>query len=268
MGLLNKAQAKKKAYGEVGQSSGNYKTINVSTNKSSYHTPLDKLYYLVQTNGAINVNEACKNLGLPVSDIEKYGKILKQNDQIDLFYPSIGPLELRKKGFVHEKKKSEPIQIGKFLEMLSERKVFFILLILILLGSGIGYSLLIEDSGNEIKVEKTAVPVIDTISVEDAFSGSGDYVCLLEKGGVSANYKIKNKNLYIESVSDNVNTTVIVKDGFTYTKLGENWAKVKTLVETIVPGSGKYPSGEGLSIECEKQKIEIKLFDIDEGKII
>jgi len=61
---------------------------------------------------------------------------------------------------------------------------------------------------------------------------------------------------------------VIVKDGFTYTKLGENWAKVKTLVETIVPGSGKYPSGEGLSIECEKIKVDIKLFDIDEGKII
>jgi hypothetical protein len=264
MGLLNKAQAKKKAYG-VGQSLG--KTVNISTNKSSYHTPLDKLYYLVQTNGAINVNDAAKNLDLSVGDIEKYARILKQNDQVDFFYPAIGPLQLRKKGFVPEKKKREPIQIGNFLNVFNERKVFLILLIIILLGSGIGYSLLVEEK-IEIKVEKTSVPVVNTISVEDAFSGGGDYVCLLEKDSVSANYKIKNKNLYIESISDNVNTTVIIKDGFTYTKLGEKWAKIKTLKETIIPGSGKYPAGEGLSIECNKQKIENKLFEIEEVSII
>ena len=165
------------------------------------------------------------------------------------------------------KKKRVPIKFGNIFEIFKERKVFLILLVIILLGSGVGYSLLINEDKSEIKVEKAVAPT-NTVTVEDAFSGKGEFVCSLEKDGVSAKYKIKDKNLYIETSSDNVNTTVIVKDGFTYTQLDEKWAKVKTLSETIVPGSGKYPFGEDLKIECEKKKVEDKLFEIDEGKII
>jgi len=60
-------------------------------------TDIDEILKIVERRGSISIGEIKKKLMLPEDKIEEWGKILEKHNLIELFYPPIGKLELRKK---------------------------------------------------------------------------------------------------------------------------------------------------------------------------
>ncbi len=61
----------------------------------SYETDLDKLYALLQQRQMLRVTEVAKAFSISKEEAEEWGKILKEQDLAELYYPAVGEMEIR-----------------------------------------------------------------------------------------------------------------------------------------------------------------------------
>ncbi|MDP3917273.1 MAG: hypothetical protein Q8Q42_03220 [Nanoarchaeota archaeon] len=85
--------------GELAKKEAN-STIDTSNKK--YETDIDKLLALVIEKGKLGVDEVAGVFGISKSEAEEWGKILKDEGLITLYYPTVGEVELRWKKKVSE----------------------------------------------------------------------------------------------------------------------------------------------------------------------
>jgi membrane protease YdiL (CAAX protease family) len=69
---------------------------------SSYQTDMDRLLELVNKKGSVGIDSVAKIFNISKSEAEEWGKILKDESLISLYYPTVGDAELRKKEKVKE----------------------------------------------------------------------------------------------------------------------------------------------------------------------
>ena len=60
-------------------------------------TPLDKLYEYVSSHGKVKINEAAAQFDVTEEQIEDWARILEARDLVELYYPTFGKTEIRKK---------------------------------------------------------------------------------------------------------------------------------------------------------------------------
>lgn len=71
-------------------------TINLAVDSGgSDQTDLDRLYGICISRGKLTVGEVAKLFNIPKATAEEWGKILKEQGLIDLYYPTVGEPELR-----------------------------------------------------------------------------------------------------------------------------------------------------------------------------
>jgi len=73
---------------------GKETTVNIA---SSYKTDIDKLLDLVNEKEKLSVDEVGSIFGISKEEAEEWGKILKDEGLITLYYPTVGDVELRSK---------------------------------------------------------------------------------------------------------------------------------------------------------------------------
>lgn len=62
-----------------------------------HETEFDKLYNLVQEKGKVHIQEVMKLFKINKDLAEKWAEILKKAELVDIYYPAVGDIELRKK---------------------------------------------------------------------------------------------------------------------------------------------------------------------------
>ncbi len=63
--------------------------------EGQYETDLDKLYALVQERGALKVNEVAHAFNISKEEAEEWGKILRDQNLVEVYYPTVGDMEIR-----------------------------------------------------------------------------------------------------------------------------------------------------------------------------
>ena len=60
-----------------------------------YETDLDKLYAILKDRKTIKVNEVASAFGISKQEAEEWGKIMKEQDLAEIYYPAVGDMEIR-----------------------------------------------------------------------------------------------------------------------------------------------------------------------------
>jgi competence protein ComGC len=77
----------------------------IQTGSGAYETDLDKLYKLLEQRKKVRVNEVARAFKVSKKDAEEWGKILKEQNLAEIFYPAVGDMEIRWKESSHTKQK-------------------------------------------------------------------------------------------------------------------------------------------------------------------
>lgn len=284
MGLLHKALSKKKEFKQseelkvettIKENSVSLSTLSgeEKENKFESQTNLDKVYHLVQTSGSVSLRNIPKILGISLDEAEKYARILSKDNLILLIYPAIGSPELRKKDYIKKEKVGNLLKSNIFK---SKKIMVFVVILVVAFFGTFAFTSIFKDG--EIAPHIEFPTIIESekqetgkeVTLGTAFSGKGDYKCEFEKDKITAVYYIKDDKMRVETLVNGKNSIVIVRKDYTYTYLdtSDAWTKVKTLEDTVTPGSGKVPIGMGISISCFEAEIDDGQFEIDEENII
>ena len=60
-----------------------------------YETDMDKLYALLQERKTLRVNEIARAFNISKEEAEEWGKIFKEQDLAEIYYPAVGDMEIR-----------------------------------------------------------------------------------------------------------------------------------------------------------------------------
>ncbi|MEK6840289.1 MAG: hypothetical protein AABX72_05075, partial [Nanoarchaeota archaeon] len=60
-----------------------------------YETDLDKLYALLQERKTLRLNEVARAFGISKEEAEEWGKILRDQGLVEIYYPTVGDMEIR-----------------------------------------------------------------------------------------------------------------------------------------------------------------------------
>jgi hypothetical protein len=85
----------------------NTKGINVETD---YRTVLDEIYELVEQQGEITLTALSKKLNIPAGRLEEWAKVFDRIGLLELDYPMVGDIIIRKVGYSSKGKKGKQAQ--------------------------------------------------------------------------------------------------------------------------------------------------------------
>jgi len=270
MSLLERVKEQKKGTSENKESS---KENQVKPSKG-YATGVDLLLGLIEESGSITFKKAASSLGVEINDIEEWGNILAKEGLAVIKYPALGSPLIKKKGQIEQKEKGK--QIFLVPKPISEKKkvkkkiktMVLIVLLIVLAGS-----FLLTWKGKQMSIApgiQIITPKEEIVSIQDAFSGKGNYYCDFEKEDITAKYNIKDTTMRVETQYAGMKSIVLYFKGFLYTYLeSENkWYKARPDPDALLPGSLKIPQSDVI-INCYRSnEVNETLFALDITKVV
>ena len=277
MGLLDKVKEQKKKGNQQEKESVQKQD---AVKEKSYLTGVDQLYYLLEDRNKISFNDAADKLDISIDDVEEWANVLAKENLVEIKYPALRSPEIINKSdkkLKKEKDKQEKLieveqkrSLPKITKKTKLKKTHIIAGILVIL-LGIVIFLYSSKEKNSDRSEETEISASEEIvSVQEAFSGKGNYKCDFEKEGVTAAYYIKDKEMRVDTRYSGIPSSTLYSKGFLYAYLEEEdkWYKSRPSSDAIFPGSERIPR-EDVITNCYKlDAANETLFILDPEKVV
>ncbi|MBI2110363.1 hypothetical protein HYT51_01115 [Candidatus Woesearchaeota archaeon] len=281
MGLLDKVKEQKRKDNQVEKKSlQKQDTFQEKKEEKSYLTGVDQLYYLLEDRNKISFNNAAEKLNISIDDVEEWANVLAKENLVEIKYPALRSPEIIKKSDKKIKKEDtkqekqlkvaqirDPTKTNKRVKTKKTYITAGIFIILLVIGIFIYRS---QEETSDASEETEISASEETVSVQEAFSGKGNYKCDFEKEGVTAAYYIKDKEMRVDTRYSGISSSTLYSKGFLYTYLEEEdkWYKSRPSSDAIFPSSERTP-GEDVITNCYKlNEANETLFILDPEKVV
>lgn len=231
--------------------------------KNSFKTDIDKFYHLIEVSSSgVTLDKVLEILDTSAADVEEWAKVLEKQGLIDVVYTPMGGTLFKVKGLVvvlEKKSFSFP--------KLSKKNIFLLLGFLFLFAVSLSvyfyWDTLFPEE--EIRSESVATDVVveesvETITLEDAFAGTGVYTCILTLGNFTEEYALNYSDFaLVRSYNgDSSGTTVYLVDQ-KYNLIEGEWENSSIEESDVGPGRS-LPSFD--SYVCVQDSLNTSLFEV------
>jgi predicted transcriptional regulator len=109
---------------EKGEAKAREPVVKEEELDSNYNTVMDDIVALIEQQESVSLTELSKKFNVPYARLEEWGRILDKNGLLELEYPMVGDVMLRKKGYAAmvKEKKDEKRGKAKKAELKGEKK--------------------------------------------------------------------------------------------------------------------------------------------------